>query len=40
MDFSIDWQYSIKIDSYSFGNIVIDGKNYSSDVIILKDKGI
>lgn len=30
----------IKIDSYSFGNIVIDGKSYSSDVIILKDRVI
>ena len=28
----------MKIDSYSFGNIVIDGKSYSSDVIILKDR--
>ena len=27
-----------KIDSYSFGNIVIDGKSYASDVIILKDR--
>ena len=25
------------IDSYSFGRIVIDGKTYSSDVIIFKD---
>ena len=30
----------MKIDSYSFGNIVIDGKSYSSDVIILKDRVI
>lgn len=30
----------MKIDSYSFGRIVIDGKSYSSDVIILKDRVI
>lgn len=27
----------MKIDNYSFGNIVIDGKAYNSDVIIFKD---
>lgn len=27
----------MKIDSYSFGRIVIDGKSYDSDVILLKD---
>ena len=26
----------MRIDSYQFGNIVIDGVNYSSDVIILR----
>ena len=26
------------IDSYDFGHIVIDGKTYTSDVIIYKDK--
>ncbi len=26
------------IDSYAFGEIVIDGKNYTSDVIIYPDK--
>jgi hypothetical protein len=26
------------IDSYSFGSIVINGKHYSSDVIIYKDR--
>jgi len=26
------------IDSYSFGSIIIDGKRYSSDVIIYPDK--
>lgn len=30
----------MKIDSYSFGKIVIDGKSYSSDVIIFKDRVI
>ena len=30
----------MKIDSYSFGRIVINGKSYSSDVIILKDRVI
>lgn len=30
----------MKIDSYSFGKIVIDGKSYSSDVIILKNRVI
>ena len=28
----------MKIDSYSFGHIVIDGKTYSSDVIIYGDR--
>jgi hypothetical protein len=28
----------LKIDSYSFGHIVIDGKAYSSDVIIYGDR--
>lgn len=28
----------MKINSYSFGNIVIDGKVYTSDVIIFKDR--
>jgi len=28
----------MKIDSYSFGHIVIDGKAYSSDVIIYGDR--
>jgi len=27
----------MKINSYSFGNIVIDGKSYSSDVIVFKN---
>ncbi|OGW00115.1 MAG: hypothetical protein A2W75_00490 [Nitrospinae bacterium RIFCSPLOWO2_12_39_15] len=33
-------RWKFKIDSYSFGNIVIDGKSYSSDVILLKDRVI
>ncbi len=28
----------MKIDSYSFGHIVIDGKTYTSDVIIYGDR--
>ncbi|MCK5050581.1 MAG: hypothetical protein KAS53_02490 [Candidatus Cloacimonetes bacterium] len=28
----------MKIDSYYFGNIVIDGKEYNSDVIIFADR--
>jgi hypothetical protein len=28
----------VMIDSYSFGNIVIDGKTYTSDVILYPDK--
>jgi hypothetical protein len=28
----------MKIDSYSFGRIVIDGKAYTSDVIIFRDR--
>ncbi len=28
----------MKIDSYSFGHIVIDGQAYSSDVIIYEDR--
>lgn len=28
----------MKIDSYSFGHIVIDGKTYASDVIIYGDR--
>ncbi len=28
----------MKIDSFSFGNIVIDGKPYTSDVIIYHDR--
>ena len=28
----------MKIDSYSFGRIVINGKTYTSDVIIFPDK--
>ncbi len=29
---------SMKIDSYSFGRIVIDGQQYTSDVIIYRDR--
>lgn len=28
----------MRVDSYSFGNIVINGKTYTSDVIIYKDR--
>lgn len=28
----------MKVDSYSFGEIVIDGKRYTKDVIIFKDR--
>jgi hypothetical protein len=28
----------MRIDSYSFGQVVIDGKRYTSDVIIYKDR--
>ncbi|HIE06192.1 MAG TPA: hypothetical protein EYP58_05270 [bacterium (Candidatus Stahlbacteria)] len=27
----------MKIDSYSFGNIVVDGRGYTSDIIIFPD---
>jgi hypothetical protein len=29
----------MKIESYSFGNIVIDGSTYTSDLIIFPDRG-
>ena len=29
---------SVRIDSYDFGRIVVDGKEYTSDVIIFPDK--
>jgi hypothetical protein len=28
----------MRIDSYSFGSIVVDGKSYASDVIIFRDR--
>jgi hypothetical protein len=32
------WKEQIMIDSYDFGEIVVDGKRYTSDVIIYPDR--
>ncbi len=34
----ISWGEKMKIDSYSFGKIIVDGTKYTNDIIILKNR--